>query len=66
MTLKELDNSSVGGRGYCNYKIMNVGENQAFGSGWVKGGDINNKQQRREGEPCRVPTGTSETLFGEP
>ena len=50
VTLKELDIPSVGGRCYCNHKIINVGENHAFGNGWVKGGDRNNEQQRRDGE----------------
>ena len=49
MTLKELDIPSLRERRNCNHKVINLEENQAFGNGWVEGGNINNEQQRRDG-----------------
>ena len=49
MALKELDVASVRGRRNCDHKVVNEGEDQALGNAWVEGGNINNKQQRRNG-----------------
>ena len=49
VTLKELDIPSLRERRNCNHKVINVGENQAFGNGCVEGGNINNEQQWRDG-----------------
>ena len=49
MALKELNISSVRVRCYRDHEIINVGEDQALGNGWVEGGYIDDKQQWGDG-----------------
>ena len=45
VTLEELNVPSVGGGRHCDYKIVNVGEDQAFGDEGVEGGDVDYEQK---------------------
>ena len=49
MALKELNNPSVRVSCYCDHEVINVREDQALENGWVEGGEIDDKQQRRGG-----------------
>ena len=43
VTLKELDVPPVGGRRNCDYKVVNVGEDQASGYGGMEGGHVDDE-----------------------
>ena len=49
VALKELDIPPVRGRSNCDYEMVNVGENQASGYGGMKGGHVNDEQERGDG-----------------
>ena len=66
VTLKELDVSPVRGRRYCNHKVIDLGEDQALGNGRMERGNVNNKQQRRDGGALRGTHGDRREFFGEP
>ena len=66
MTLNELDIPPMGGRRYCNHKVINIGENQASGNGWVEGGNVDDKQKRGDGGTLWGTHGIWRIFFGEP
>ena len=48
MTLEELNIPPVGGGCYCDYEVINVGEDQAPGDEGVEGGDVDHEQEGRD------------------
>jgi len=47
--LKEADIGPLGGRGHCDGKVVNVGDNKSRGDFQVEGGDVYDKQKGGDG-----------------
>jgi len=53
--LKEANFGSVGGRGHCNSKVVDIGDNKRPGDLQVEGGDVYNEQKWGDRGALRDP-----------